>query len=180
MGETGSAEFPRTREVLDSSFLDDLEQLSIDEVRRRRDRALDEREFQSYLRRLVQVRMDILQAEQQRRQAGGESESLVDRITSALSEGPQGRGRGEALRLKPSDADMAEAERRADQAMGEAFAKPLDSVDDVALEQALNGLRQAEEEVSSQRAKVLRVHDALQAELKRRYREDLSQVPVDL
>jgi hypothetical protein len=180
MGETGSAEFPRTREVLDPSFLEGLEQLAIEEVRRRRDRALDEREFQSYLRRLVQVRMDILQAEQQRRQAGGALEPLVDRITSALSEGPQGRGRGEALRLKPSDADMAEAERRADRAMGEAFAKSLDSLDEAALEQALNGLRQAEEEVSSQRAKVLRVHDALQAELKRRYREDLSQVPVDL
>jgi hypothetical protein len=170
----------RTGRVLDPSFLDGLEDLPLEEVRRRRDEALGEREFQSYLRRLVQVRTDILAVEEERRRSGAERESLVNRITSALAEGPQGRGRGEALRLKPSDEDMAGAEQRADQAMGEAFAKPLDELADEVLQGALTGLRQAEEEVSLQRTRVLRVHDALQAELKRRYREDLSQVPVDL
>jgi hypothetical protein len=180
MAERESIESARTREVLDRSFLEHLDHLGVDEVRRRRDLALDEREYQSYLRRLVQVRIDILTGEQERRRAGGEPEDLVDRITSALAEGPRGRGRGEALRLKPSEDDMAEAERRADQAMGDAFAKPLDSLDDDALMRSLERLRQAEEEISSQRTQVLRVHDALQAELKRRYREDLSQVPVDI
>lgn len=177
MAEAGSA---RTREVLDESFLDQLGSLDVDEVRRRRDQALEEREFQSYLRRLVQVRIDILKAEQERRRRGDDPEGLVDRITSALAEGPRGRGRGEALRLKPSEADMAEAERRADAAVGEAFARPLDSLDDATLGSWLSKLEQAEETISSERAQVLRVHDALQAELKRRYREDLSQVPVDL
>jgi hypothetical protein len=177
MAEAGSA---RTREVLGESFLDQLDRLEVEEVRRRRDQALEEREFQSYLRRLVQVRIDILKAERERRQRGDEPEELVDRITSALAEGPRGRGRGEALRLKPSEADMAEAERRADEAMGEAFARPLDSLDDEILGRWLAKLEQAEEAISSERTQVLRVHDALQAELKRRYREDLSQVPVDL
>lgn len=180
MGEVGSTQSERTREVLDPSFLDQLDQLGVDEVRRRRDRALAEREYQSYLRRLVQVRMDILTREQERRRAGGEAEDLVDRITSVLAGGPRGRGRGEALRLKPSESDMAEAERRANNAMGDAFAKALDSLDDAELARSLVRLHQAEEEISSQRAQVLRVHDALQAELRRRYREDLSQVPVDI
>jgi hypothetical protein len=177
MAEAGST---RTGEVLGQSFLDQLEQLDVDEVRRRRDQALEEREFQSYLRRLVQVRIDILKAERERRERGDEPEGLVDRITSALAEGPRGRGRGEALRLKPSEADMAEAERRADQAVGEPFARALDSLDDDTLGRWLAKLEQAENTISSERAQVLRVHDALQAELKRRYREDLSQVPVDL
>jgi hypothetical protein len=43
-----------------------------------------------------------------------------------------------------------------------------------------DGLRRAEGRVSGERSEVLRVHDVLQAELKRRYREDLSQVPIDL
>jgi hypothetical protein len=176
----GGDEASRTGRVLDPGFVEGLEDLPLDELRRRRDQALEEREFQSYLRRLVQVRMDILAVEEERRRTGADPEPLVDRITSALAEGPQGRGRGEALRLKPSEEDMAEAERRADQAMGEAFAKPLDELDGDALAEALAGLRRAEEDVSSQRTKVLRVHDALQGELKRRYREDLSQVPVDL
>jgi hypothetical protein len=180
MAKTESTGPSRTSEVLDPAFLEQLDQLEVEEVRRRRDRALDEREFQSYLRRLVQVRIDILKAEQERRQRGDEPEALVDRITSALAEGPRGRGRGEALRLKPSEADMAEAERRADRAMGESFARPLESLDDTTLARWLQKLKQAEEAISSERAQVLRVHDALQAELKRRYREDLSQVPVDL
>ncbi|HEX9236722.1 MAG TPA: hypothetical protein VF972_10640 [Actinomycetota bacterium] len=180
MGEEEHTESARTRSVLEPAFVQELGALPIEEVRRRRDLALEEREFQSYLRRLVQVRMDLLKAERVRRVEGSQSGPLVERITSALAEGPQGRGRGEALRLRPSDEDMAEAERRADQAMGGGFATPLDSLQDKELASALEGLERAEQTISSQRAKVLRVHDALQNELKRRYREDLSQVPVDL
>src|SRR5438552_4165209 len=121
MGNTAETGCSRTGEVSDPAFIDQLESLSIEEVRRRRDLALAEREYQSYLRRLVQVRIDLLSSEQTRRQAGGEAPPLVDRIASALAEGPQGRGRGEALRLKPPDDDIAEAERRADEAMGGVF-----------------------------------------------------------
>jgi hypothetical protein len=170
----------RTREVLDPAFVQGLAELPIQEVRRRRDRALAEREFQSYLRRLLQVRLDLLSTEQSRRQTGSEARPLVDRITSALAEGPRGRGRGEALKLAPSEEDMAEAGRRADEAMGGAFTTPLDELSDGSLDRLMDGLRRAEERVSGERSEVLRVHDALQAELKRRYREDLSQVPVDL
>src|SRR5204863_3814746 len=46
---------PRTTRVLDPSFVEHLDESSLAEVRRRRDEALAEREFQSYLRRLVQV-----------------------------------------------------------------------------------------------------------------------------
>lgn len=175
-GEAGS----RTREVLDAAFVRGLADLSIQEVRRRRDQALAEREFQSYLRRLIQVRLDLLSTEQDRRRSGSQARPLVDRITSTLAEGPQGRGRGEALRLALSEEDMAEAGRRADEAMGGAFTTPLDELSDPDLDRLMDGLRAAEERVSGERSEVLRVHDALQADLKRRYREDLSQVPIDL
>jgi hypothetical protein len=175
----GAAE-SRTREVLDPSFVQGLPDLPIQEVRRRRDQALAEREFQSYLRRLIQVRLDLLTTEQARRQSGSEAEPLVDRITSALAEGPQGRGRGEALKLAPSEEDMAEAGRRADEAMGGSFTTPLEELSGDTLDRLLEGLRRAEERVSGERSGVFRVHDALQDELKRRYREDLSQVPIDL
>jgi hypothetical protein len=170
----------RTREVLDPSFVHGLVELPIEEVRRRRDRTLAEREFQSYLRRLIQVRLDLLTTEQSRRRSGSEAQPLVERITSALAEGPRGRGRGEALKLAPSEEDMAEAGRLADEAMGGAFTTPLEELSDETLDRLLDALRRAEEQVSGQRAEVLRVHDALQAEVKRRYREDLSQVPIDL
>ena len=62
---------PRTTRVLDPSFVEHLDESSLAEVRRRRDEALAEREFQSYLRRLIQVRQDILRSERERRTTGG-------------------------------------------------------------------------------------------------------------
>ena len=51
-GETSA----RITRVLDPAFVEGLTDQPIDELRHRRDEALAEREYQSYLRRLVQVR----------------------------------------------------------------------------------------------------------------------------
>ena len=121
----------RTDRVLDPAFVDRLPEQPLDELRRRRDVALAEREYQSYLRRLVQVRQDILRSEQARRSAGGELVPVMERLTSVLSGGPKGSGRGEALRLNLSPSDVAEAERRADAALqGLSLATPEDADDD--------------------------------------------------
>src|SRR5881296_4261000 len=102
----------RNDRVLDPSFVEDLQQLPLEEVRRRRDDALAEREYQSYLRRLIQVRMDIVRAELARRTEGRSAAPLIDRLTSALSEGPpRGPARGEAFSIGPTAQDMEEAER---------------------------------------------------------------------
>src|SRR5437867_3131452 len=116
MAETaGTIRSGRTVAVLNPTFLEGLEELSTEEVRRRRDQAFAEREFQSYLRRLVQVRQDILTAERERRRSGGGSQSAVERVTAALSGGPKPKqSRGEALRTGLTTQDMEEAERRAD------------------------------------------------------------------
>src|SRR4029453_9650223 len=57
--------------VLDPAFVQDLGALSLSEVRERRDQALAQREYLSYLRRLLQVRLDLLTAQSERRGAGG-------------------------------------------------------------------------------------------------------------
>ena len=62
----------RTIAVLDPAFVQGIKEMATDEVRRRRDESFAEREFQSYLRRQVQVRQDILVAERSRREAGRE------------------------------------------------------------------------------------------------------------
>ncbi len=113
MAETaGATRSGRTAAVLDSAFLDGLEDLSTEEVRRRRDQAFAEREFQSYLRRLVQVRQDILTAERDRRRSGGDSQSAVERVTAALSgaaNSPEELGDEE---LERSLAALTDGERR--------------------------------------------------------------------
>ena len=165
----------RHEEVHDPAFVEGLEELPLGEVRRRRDLALAEREYQSYLRRLIQVRQDMLEAERGRRASGGEEKPMVERITEVLSEGPQGRGRGEALRLELSEQDIADAERDADEILGDAAMADPQALDDDRLQEALLAISEHERAVSADRAAVLRVHDRLQEELKRRYREDPSQ-----
>lgn len=167
----------RTQEVLAPGFAEDLDKLPIEEVRRRRDEALAEREFQSFLRRLLQARRDILGAERRRRDSGDDSQSLVERLTAVLAEGPQGRGRGEAVRLNLAEADVAEAERRADALAGGSALHPPTSLDDSGLDESLALLEASERVVSAHRVAVIEALDRLQQELKRRYQEDLSAVP---
>jgi hypothetical protein len=166
--------------VLDPAFVDRLEDQSLEELRRRRDEALAEREYQSYLRRLVQVRQDILRGEQARRRAGEAPVSVMERLTSVLSGGPKGSGRGEALRLNLPPSDVAEAERRADEALGNVSLAAPEEADDERLDEAMGKLEREERAVSDARAAVIGVHDRLQEELKRRYRQDPSLIPQGL
>jgi anti-sigma-K factor RsiG len=180
MAETaGTTRAARTSAVLDPAFLEGLEGLSTDEVRRRRDQAYAEREFQSYLRRLVQVRQDILSAERDRRREGGAPQSAVERVTAALSEGrPKAKeSRGEALRTGLMPDDVEEAERRADAVLDQTAGNSPEDLSDEELERSLAALAEGERTISSDRLSVMRVHDRLQEELKRRYREDPSQIP---
>lgn len=167
----------RSARVQAADFVDGLDAQPVDEVRRRRDEALAEREFLSYLRRLVQVRRDFLAAEQSRRRGGGDPGPLLDRLTEALAEGPQGGSRGEALRTGLPEPDLGEAERRLQSLIGDLSIADPQEIDDEGLERALRLLDRAERGISADRTAVLRVHDRLQEELKRRYREDPSAIP---
>jgi hypothetical protein len=179
MAETaGSTRSARTASVLAPAFVDSLDGLPIDEVRRRRDRAFAEREFQSYLRRLVQVRQDILSAERSRRLAGEGPPSAVERVTAALSGSPKPKqSRGEAMRSGLTAEDMEVAERQADAVLDQSVASRPEDLGDEDLERALAALSEGERAISADRLGVMRVHDRLQEELKRRYREDPSQIP---
>jgi hypothetical protein len=171
---TGAGASSRADRVLAPAFVDRLHEQSLEEIRLRRDEALAEREFQSYLRRLVQVRQDILRAEEARRAAGEQPVPIMERLASVLSGGPRGSGRGEALRLNLSPADVAEAERRADEGLGGFPLATPEEVDDARLHEVLHLLDELERTVSDVRGAVIKVHDQLQEELKRRYREDPS------
>jgi hypothetical protein len=180
MSEPNTIGSSRTADVLDPTFLDGLPDLPTDEVRRRRDESLAEREFLSYLRRLLQVRQDVMSAERGQRKSGDEPGPLVDRLTAVLSKGGKANGtRGEAIRTVLSEADLEEAERQA-----EAMLPPLnletDEMNEDELERGVRSLAEAERAVSSRRAAVIRVHDRLQEELKRRYRDNPAEIPTNV
>jgi hypothetical protein len=170
----------RMSRVLDPAFCEDLEGISTEDLRRRRDETLAERDYLSYLRRLIQTRQDLLTYERARRAAGAEPKPLLDRLIAVLALGPQGGSRGEALRLQIRPEDIERAEDQMDRTLGDLnLAEPL-ALEDEHLTRALALLAQAERAVSEDRKAVFRVHDQLQEELKRRYRTDPSAIPVSL
>jgi hypothetical protein len=174
MVEQGDEARARLERVLDPGFMTGLEELSLEELRERRDQALAEREYQSYLRRLVQVRFDVMAAERDRRRSGAPSVPMLDRLKEVLSERRHGVSRGEAPRLGLPQEDIDEAERRAEGLFGDSGTADPALLGDEELDRKLELLDQHERAVSADRQAVLRVHDRLQDELKRRFREDPS------
>lgn len=168
----------RIDRVLAPAFARDLGSIDLSELRARRDDALAEREYLSLLRRLVHGRLDILRAEQARRVEGGEPQSLADRLAAILSSSDEDRGpsRGEAMRVPVPDDEVAIARRRIERLVSDTSISDAPSLSDEDLARALGRLEEEERMVSKARTAVLAVHDRLQDELKRRFKEDLSQI----
>jgi hypothetical protein len=157
-------------------FVQGLSELSLDELRVRRDDCYAEREYLSLLRRLVQGRAEILRAEVERRGSGADAGSLVDELSTILSSEGQGPSRGEAVKVGLPEEEMLLARRRIERLVADAEISDPGALDDDRLAAAVDLLASEEREVSTARNDVLRVMDELQEELKRRYREDPSLV----
>jgi hypothetical protein len=168
--EGGSRRIDR---VLSPDFVRDLPTVAVDELKHRRDDALAEREYLSLLRRMVHGRLDILRLEAKRRTEGGEG-SLVDQLSEVLAESERGAARGEALRVAVPEASMSAARRRVERLVGDTTISDPSALSDKDLERAERRLAEEERMVSKARKAVIDVHDRLQEELKRRYKEDPS------
>lgn len=158
--------------LLDDSFVEGLRDLSMEEVRSKRTECQEVEVGLSYLRRVVQGRLDIVGADLHRR-AGGEPAdlaALVDQLPGILGDQsrPAGYGRLPTL-FVPSDADdlTAEVDAVADPTRLSALTDMTE--DEVrALADALGDL---ERRTSDQRRLLLDRIDALQEEIVRRYKE---------
>ncbi|MFL5766584.1 MAG: aerial mycelium formation protein [Actinomycetota bacterium] len=175
MAEEGKRRMDR---ILRPEYLEGLEALSLEQIRERRDECLAEREYLSLLRRQVQGRAEILKAELERR-GGGEvdSQPLIERLSTILApETSHSPSRGEALRVALPDEDMLQARRRAERLVADTGLSDPSSLTEEQLSRAVETLVAEEQEVSEKRAAVIAAHDRLQDELKRRYKQDISQV----
>jgi hypothetical protein len=170
----------RIDHILDPEFARGLKDLDTEELRRRRDLTRAELEYLSYFRRLLQVRQDILSAEQARRRGDADG-SVIDRLPEILSEGGSGGSgsRGQYLSLEVPDEEIQLARRGAEALVADAQLSDLEAFTDEGLTETIERLSKNESEVSEDRNAVFKVHDALQEELKERYRADLSQVPSE-
>ncbi|HSL10824.1 MAG TPA: aerial mycelium formation protein [Actinomycetota bacterium] len=163
----------RIDRIREASYVEGLHDLGLDELRARRDECLVEREHLSMLRRLVQGRAEILQAEVRARDASGDHAPLIESLAQILApDDHPTTSRGEAVRVSMPEDEMLLARRRAERLVNDASLSNPSALDDAALADAIARLADEEQQVSTARSDVIRALDALQDELKRRYRDD--------
>ena len=162
----------RIDQAMDPSFVNGLEALDLEEIRKRRN-MLDELETEfSYYRRILHGRMDILDFEMQRRD-GTETRSLIEALPEILRDSASGKTSNPLDReLSIETPEFAGAGRReVDKALADNFLSRLPLIDDRELARIREGLAASEHEVSEQRRAVHNADDLVTSELTRRYRD---------
>jgi hypothetical protein len=161
----------RIDRVLAEDYLSGLGKAPLPDVRTLRDDAEQEEVDLSYIRRLIQGRMDIVRAELNRRDGIGSGGSLVDNLAQTLADEPRSpaRGSGRHTTVEPSRVD---SHRR----YVEALVADVDLTDTAArssdeLHHAMRVLSDEEQVLSAKRRQVQNVMDACSAEITRRYRD---------
>jgi chromosome segregation ATPase len=161
----------RIDRVLADDFLDGIETRPLDEVREMRREAEQEETDLSYLRRVLQGRLDILRAELSRRSGDG-SGDLVEALPQILADegAPQApRGLGRHVAVEPSRADAHR--RHVEQLIADVDLSNPSAHDDASLQRTLETLEHEEQDVSEKRRQVQQVMDRCTQEITRRYRE---------
>lgn len=161
----------RIDRVLAEDYLDGIEGADLAGLRELRRDAQQEEADLSYVRRLLQGRIDILRAELARRadqRPGGGS--VMARLPEILADDPGGsRGSARHLRVRPSR--LGEYRRRIEAALADVELSDLSARTEDELVRALETLTGHERVVSDSRLRVQRVIDRCGAEIARRYRD---------
>jgi Mg2+ and Co2+ transporter CorA len=157
--------------VLADDWLGDLPSLPIDDIRSRRDevRAIEDRV--SYLRRIIQGRLDIVAADLRRRTEGGsplDLGTLIEQLPDILSDkgGTGGPGRLPTGLIPPDDADLT---TEIDRVAGPDLLGHLDELSDEDVADLARSIGELETRTSAARRGLFGRIDALNAELARRY-----------
>ncbi|MCX4533686.1 ABC transporter substrate-binding protein [Streptomyces sp. NBC_00841] len=138
----------------------------------RRDAQRDEADL-SYVRRLVQGRIDILRAELARRR--DPEAPVVDRLSEILADTPS-RHRSSARHVTLTTPRSDEFRRLAAETLAEVELSDLDARTDEELHTAMGRLVRYEQQVSRRRHRLQCTADDCSAEIARRYRDGEAQV----
>jgi hypothetical protein len=152
--------------LTDPSFVGALDGRALDDLRDMKTECNDVENALSYLRRLSQARIEILEAERGRRERGGTVGDLVADLPRILS-AESGRSTITDTRFLPPDAPKLELhwpdgreQLVVDTTLANLPAIPLDELDET-----LGMLRDFERELSELRRKMHSVIDALEQEI---------------
>jgi hypothetical protein len=159
--------------LLDPDYLAHVDGLNLDDIRRMRAECQGAEASLSYLRRLIQGRLDIVHAYMERPEGSDAPDlsSVVENLAGILA-GP-GRstapGRNPVL-YSPDTDDMAELTVELDDILGADDVARLASLDDAELAELAGRLRDLEIRVSAERRGLHERIDTLQAELVERHK----------
>ncbi len=158
--------------VLADDYLGDLSARSLDEVRAMRDECRTVENKVSFLRRMIQGRLDILAADLRRRSEGGSAvdlDALVEQLPDILSDKghPGGPGRLPSGVLPPDDEDLTV---ELDGVAGPGVLATLPELSDDQVSELAQSIGELEREVSASRKALFARIDTLHEELVRRYK----------
>lgn len=151
----------------------ELRALSLDELRTLRRQAQSEESDLSYVRRLLQGRIDILQAEQRRRCAP--DGPVVEQLPAILTDGPA-RHRSSARHVTIATPAGSAYRRLVERMLAEVELSDLGARTDGELLDALGRLARYEAQASQRRQALQRTADGCGGEITRRYRDGEAQI----
>ncbi len=150
----------RSARVLDPAYLADLESHSVEQLRAMHAECLELETEVSYVRRLTQARIDILEAEIGRRSRGQSLDQLIEALPQILADsGP--RGTPASSRLPMQMAPEQESEWAPDLQRFDGVLAGMTTLTSAELDDAIAGLRSLEREVSDQRRELFDVIDRI-------------------
>ncbi len=156
--------------VLEPEYVQDLDALDLNEVRRRRDTATDVEAIISYYRRMLHGRMDLLDFELKRR-SGTEERTILEALPEILASGMV-LGAEPVLKHIETLPPLPEVtgRRSIDKVMADGVLLNLSELTEDDIHHTMNELRDTESELSGQRRRLHSVIDDLQEEMVRRYK----------
>ena len=159
--------------LLDPDYLADVDSLTLDDTRRMRAECQEAEASLSYLRRLIQGRLDIVHAYMERPEgsAAPDLSSVVENLAGILAGPgrPTGPSRNPVLHSPDTD-QMAELTVELDAILGADDVARLATLDDAQLSDLAVRLRELENRVSTERLGLFDRIDTLQAELVERHK----------
>ncbi|HMF03600.1 MAG TPA: aerial mycelium formation protein [Acidimicrobiia bacterium] len=161
----------RIDEVLGPSYLADLREWPLDELRRRHAECLELETEVSYVRRMTQARIDILEAELDRRARGGSVGELISALPEILAdEGPRAPVEKSRLTRRLAPSMDIQWRRGREHLITDDTLATLPNVEDDELRSTMRELGALEQEVSQQRRRLHLVIDRMDAELAARHK----------
>ena len=157
--------------MLEPSYLDGLADLDLDGVRAIHEETLEVETEVSYVRRLAQARIDIVEAELDRRARGGSIGDLVAALPQILADdSPRAAPASSRLPRHLGPAPVILWRRGLERLITDATLVNLPTLSEEELRSTLEQLRELENEVSSNRRALHRVIDAIEADLTERHK----------